>query len=174
MKWKFSRKTKPKISIFILDIQENTKNDVNSQMKIVFYMLKCFNSISEMKISHVNPIVVPESSISYVTYLFRIPTFHTWNCEPVHLTCELGISYVKTFLFLMWNENFTCENKPIPYLQNVEWQHFDMTKRANSNGTISVCFKNINNWSELNNAERPVDNIYIFFFLNLVSRTCKQ
>ena len=27
-----------------------------------------------------------------------------WNFEPVHFTCELGISYVKTLRYLLWNE----------------------------------------------------------------------
>ena len=49
-------------------------------------------------------------------FMIRAPTFHEWNPDLVNFTCELGISYAKTFPFPMWNENFICENVPIPYV----------------------------------------------------------
>ena len=61
-------------------------------------------------------ISIYECPIPYVKYMFCKPGFHMWNFEPVHLTCDLGISYVKRFLFNTWNENFICENIPIPYV----------------------------------------------------------
>ena len=78
--------------------------------------MDCFNSTCDMKISYVKLIFIYKCPVSYVLHMFRIPRFHMWNFEPVHSTCELAISYVKTFPFHMWNENFMYENVPIPYI----------------------------------------------------------
>ena len=42
----------------------------------------------------------------YVKYMSRTPRFHMWNSQPVRFTYELVISYVKTFPFYIWNDNF--------------------------------------------------------------------
>ena len=59
-------------------------------------------------------IFICEDSISYVKFMFRIPRFHTWNFEPVHFTCELGIPYVNRFPFHIWDEatDQRLEKKP--------------------------------------------------------------
>ena len=75
--------------------------------------VNCFNSTWDVKILYVDLIFIHESSISYVKYMFCVPRFHMWNSEPVHFTCELGVSFVKMLPFQMWNENFMCENVPI-------------------------------------------------------------
>ena len=63
--------------------------------------VNCFNSISEMK-------------ISCVKYLFRMPTFHMWNFEPVHFTCEnVPIPYVFHMWNGMWNFRREREGKEI-------------------------------------------------------------
>ena len=53
-----------------------------------------------MKILYVKLIFMYESTISHVKYIFRILTYHMRNFEPTHFTCEVGISCVKTFMFL--------------------------------------------------------------------------
>ena len=74
-------------------------------------LTKISHAISHMKISfhmwivwipYVKLIFIREPAISCVEYMFRTPTFHTWNYEPVRFTCELVISYVKTSPFYMW------------------------------------------------------------------------
>ena len=73
----------------------------------------CFILICEMKTSYMKLIFIFEFSISHVKYVFRKQTLHVWNFQSVHFTCCLGISYVKKFLFYMWNENFMggkCSN----------------------------------------------------------------
>ena len=92
------------ICIFLLKYEKNIS------------FVSCFNTICEMKTSYGKFILIRESSISHVKYMFRTPRFHMWNFEPVRFTCELSISYMKTFPFHMWNGNFTCESVPIPYV----------------------------------------------------------
>ena len=85
------------------------------------------------------------SSISYVKYLFRILRFRTWNLKPVHFTCELGTSYTKTFSFHMWNENFICENVPIPYaihMWNYMWNFGKGTQIFSGTNARGLCRSN--------------------------------
>ena len=46
------------------------------------------------------------------------------NFELVLFTCELGISYAKTFTFHMRNENFICETVSIPCFSLVKRHKF--------------------------------------------------
>ena len=51
--------------------------------------------------------------------MFRTPTFHKLNLKVVDFTFEMGISCVKTYPFHVGNENFRCENIPIPYVFHI-------------------------------------------------------
>ena len=62
---------------------------------------------------------IVECSNSYVIYMVRSPRFHMWNFEPVHYTCEVGISYVKTLPVDMWNDNFMYEKCP-NFIYNID------------------------------------------------------
>ena len=74
------------------------------------------NFMCKIKISWMKLIFICESANSHVKFMFRTPTFHLQNYEPIRFKCELGISYVKTFPFHKWNENFISENVSIPYV----------------------------------------------------------
>ena len=89
-------------------------------VKLVLHTRKCFNSTCEMKHLCVKSIFIRESSISYMKYMFCIPKFYMWNFKPCHLTCGLGVSYMKTFYFQVRNENFICENVPILRVSHVK------------------------------------------------------
>ena len=101
----------------------------------------CFNSIKEMKISDAKLICICESSISYVKYMFRTLRFHMWNFEPVHFTYKLGFSYMKTFRFHIWSENFTSENVlfHIFHMWNDMWSCREDVNRVYDGVRIKLC-----------------------------------
>ena len=120
-------------------------SQATSHLKVKFHV--------KMKISHAKLIFIRESAVSYVKFMFRSPRFRMWNFEPVHFTCELGILYVKTSQFHMWNENFVCENVPIPNVfhmwNDVKWREIsvrvDLLKQ--------IPEKSIMEWVESNTGE---------------------